>query len=286
MAFFETFDYLPKKYKLYTENGQSNLTFQFKRKGFLYKGLHTMLEKYFKNLYQRTMDEAYSLAHNEIISSLNSTKAKCLDCGASEGYKFNLLKSKTGLDRSSYYGIEWNKNLANEAQKNDLNVLQGDLNKVLPYDDSTFQCVFGLSVLEHLLNPCHFLKESHRVLDDGGTLVILTPNISTFFTAALILLGKMPSSGPHPDSDQLLAQEELFKVSDEGLIHDTETDTPVHRHLVVFSYRVLMSYIKMLGFKDIKGYGFGLYPFPNFAQPILEKLDPYHCHQMVIVARK
>lgn len=130
------------------------------------------------------------------------------------------------------------------------------------------------------------MNECYRVLDDNGHLVILTPNISTFFTAALILLGKMPSSGPHPDSDQLLTQEELFKVSSEGLVPDTETDTPVHRHLVVFSYRVLMSYFKMIGFKEVKGYGFGLYPFPNFTQPALEKLDPYHCHQMVIVARK
>lgn len=96
----------------------------------------------------------------------------------------------------------------------------------------------------------------------------------------------MPSTGPHLDSDQLLKQEELFKVSHEGLQTDTETDTPVHRHLVVFSYRVLMSYFRTLGFREIKGYGFGLYPFPNFMQPILERIDLYHCHQMVIVARK
>jgi hypothetical protein len=42
----------------------------------------------------------------------------------------------------------------------------------------------------------------------------------------------------------------------------------------------------MLGFEDVRGYGFGLYPFPNFLQPVLEKIDPYHCHQMVFMARK
>jgi hypothetical protein len=124
------------------------------------------------------------------------------------------------------------------------------------------------------------------VLETDGSLIILTPNISTYFTAALILLGKMPSSGPHPDSDLLMKQEELIKVSREGVLPDTEADTPVHRHLVVFSYRVLMSYFRMLGFREVKGYGYGLYPFPNFMQPVLEKIDPYHCHQMVIVARK
>jgi ubiquinone/menaquinone biosynthesis C-methylase UbiE len=245
-----------------------------------------MLQNYFKNLYRRTMDEAYTLAHTEIAGALMKPSSKCLDCGAHNGYKYDTLQNMAGLQRDSYYGIEWNEALALEAQQKGLNITQGDLNKTLPFENDSFDCVYGLSVLEHLLNPCKFLRESHRVLNDNGTLVILTPNISTFFTAALILMGKMPSSGPHPDSDQLLAQEEVFKVSHESLIHDTETDTPVHRHLVVFSYRVLMSYIKMLGFKEVKGYGFGLYPFPNFMQPALEKLDPYHCHQMVIVARK
>lgn len=124
------------------------------------------------------------------------------------------------------------------------------------------------------------------MLQHDGKLVLLTPNISTYFTALLILMGKMPSSGPHPDSDALLKNEELFKVSSDQLQPDTERDTPVHRHLVVFSYRVLRDYLKMIGFVEVRGYGFGLYPFPNFMQPVLERIDPYHCHQMVFVARK
>ena len=244
-----------------------------------------MFTTYFKNLYDRTMHEAYSLAHREIANSLQNG-GKCLDCGANHGGKFNVLKDMVNIQSSAYYGIEWNEEVVLEAQKKNLNVVQGDLNKDIPFPDNEFQCIFGLSVLEHLLNPCRYLRECYRVLDDGGRLIILTPNISTYFTAALILLGKMPSSGPHPDSDSLLKKEELIKVSDESLQHDTETDTPVHRHLVVFSYRVLISYFNMLGFREINGYGFGLYPFPNFLQPVLERIDPYHCHQMVIVARK
>ncbi len=190
------------------------------------------------------------------------------------------------IDKVSYYGIEWNKTLVLEAQKKHLNVVQGDLNRALQFPDNEFKCVYGLSVLEHLLNPCRYLKECYRILDQDGRLIILTPNISTYFTALLILLGKMPSTGPHPDSDQLLKHEEIFKVSHESLQPDTEIDTPVHRHLVIFSYRVLISYFRTLGFREVKGYGFGLYPFPNFMQPSLEKIDPYHCHQMVIIARK
>ena len=47
-----------------------------------------------------------------------------------------------------------------------------------------------------------------------------------------------------------------------------------------------LEYLESVGFDRVRGYGFGLYPFPNFMQPLLEKIDPYHCHQMVFIAHK
>jgi len=244
-----------------------------------------MLKQYFTNLYKRTMHEAYSRAHMEIIAALNDGGA-CLDCGAHTGQMFDLLQKEMGLEKERYSGIEWNESLVETARRKGLDIIQGDLNQKIALQDESYRCIFGLSVLEHLLNPCRYLRECHRCLEKGGTLVLLTPNISTYFTAALILSGKMPSSGPHLDSDALLKQEEIFKVSHESLQPDSETDTPVHRHLVVFSFRVLRSYLLMLGFEKVQGYGYGLYPFPNCMQRALERIDPYHCHQMVFVARK
>jgi SAM-dependent methyltransferase len=231
------------------------------------------------------MHEAYGLAEKEIASSLMNG-GECLDCGASEGYWLGRLKETINLPDDQYCCIEWDRRLVGLARAKGLPVVQGDLNRTLPFKNERFSCVFGLSVLEHLLNPCHFMQEAFRVLKPGGRLVILTPNISTYFTALLILLGKMPSSGPHPDSNSLVKAEEVFKVSPDELQWDTETDTPVHRHLVVFSYRVLQRYLSTIGFSKIQGHGFGLYPFPNFVQPIFERIDPYHCHQMVFVAEK
>jgi SAM-dependent methyltransferase len=244
-----------------------------------------MLKTYFKSLYKRTMREAYARAHYEVIAALHKG-GKCLDCGAREGQMFDILKQRINQDNSAYSGIEWDRSAVKAANSRGLNVIEGDLNRLLPFADGDFECVFGLSVLEHLLNPCRYLNECHRVLKAEGTLVILTPNISTYFTAALLLVGKMPSSGPHPDSDRLLKTEELFKASSDALQPDTETDRPVHRHLIVFSFRVLRSYLNMMGFRNVRGYGFGVYPFPNFMQRPLERIDPYHCHQMVFVAKK
>jgi len=244
-----------------------------------------MLHSYFKSLYKRTMEESYNLAFKEIANTLIDG-GRCLDCGAHEGGSFNRISKSVHLDKSRYYGIEWNEAAVRQAQLKGLNVTQGDLNRDMPFEDGQFQCVFGLSVLEHLLNGCAFMKECHRVLENDGKLILLTPNISTFFTIALLLIGKMPSSGPHPDSNALLAKEEIYKVSNDNITHDIESETPVHRHLVVFSYRVLRQYLSMIGFLEVQGYGFGLYPFPSFMQPVLERIDPYHCHQLVFMARK
>lgn len=244
-----------------------------------------MLSQYFRSLYQQTMRSAYETAYSRIAESVHPD-SMILDCGANNGWVFDTLKQRCDLRGDQYRGIEWNGRCVAEGQQRGLDIRQGDLNLHIDQTGASFSCVYALSVVEHLLNPCRFLKECHRVLRPGGQLVLLTPNISTYFTAALILLGKMPSSGPHPDSDALLRQEELFKVSSESQQTDTESDTPVHRHLVVFSYRVLRDYLRMLGYSKVEGHGFGLYPFPNFSQPLLQKLDPYHCHQMVFVATK
>jgi SAM-dependent methyltransferase len=243
-----------------------------------------MIQQYFKRLYNRTMAEAYQFAEAEVAKSI-SNGGTCLDCGAHDGERFFNLE-KHGATKSQYTGIEWHDDSASIARSRGLNVVAGDLNRRFPFPDESFDCVYGLSVLEHLLRPCHFMREATRCLRPGGTLVLLTPNISTFFTIALLLAGKMPSSGPHPDSDALLKGEELFKVSADSLHTDAEAEAPVHRHLVVFSYKVLRRYLQLLELVDIRGRGYGLYPFPNFTQPLLERLDPFHCHQMVFVARK
>jgi len=231
------------------------------------------------------MSRAYNAAYEHITSSVDPDSA-ILDCGANNGWTFDHISKKCEIERSQYRGIEWNARCVEEGRNRGLDITQGDLNIGIPFESEVYSCVYALSVLEHLLNPCRFIKECHRVLRPGGQLVLLTPNISTYFTAVLILFGKMPSSGPHPDSDQLLNSEEVFKVSSDNRKPDTESDTPVHRHIVVFSFRVLRQYLNMVGFSSVTGHGFGLYPFPKGVQPLMERLDPYHCHQMVFVARK
>lgn len=229
------------------------------------------------------MRQAYGHARESILAT-RGPDWKILDCGAHDGSNYSALNQISPVDRAAYCGIEWSAEHARQGRDRGLDVREGDLNKPMPFEDESFDCVFGLSVLEHLLNGCLWIREARRVLRPGGRLVILTPNISTYFTIALLVLGKMPSSGPHPDSNALIENEISLSVKE--LEAAVEGDTPTHRHLVVFSYRVLKKYLRIADFEDIEGRGFGLYPFPNFLQWPLEKLDPWHCHQMVFTVRK
>lgn len=243
------------------------------------------IQRILKGQYARTMTEAYAFARDAARSSPDASAF--LDCGCGGGHEWDLtlsdaMKKEIGL---RYTGLEWSASAVESAKARGLNVVQADLNKVLPVDSASQDCVIAYSVLEHLLMPCHFLTECHRVLRPGGRLVILTPNISTYFTALLILLGRMPSSGPHPDSNSLAKAHELVRVTtlDES---DLTKEMPEHRHLVVFSYSALKRHLCDVGFRIESAKGFGYYPFPKFIQPLFERIDPNHCHQMVFVCAK
>ncbi|MDP9341851.1 MAG: class I SAM-dependent methyltransferase [Actinomycetota bacterium] len=57
-----------------------------------------------------------------------------------------------------------------------------------PYDDGRFQTVLACEIIEHLvLDPMHMLLEIRRVLRPGGTLVLTTPNVTSFTSVSRVL---------------------------------------------------------------------------------------------------
>ena len=54
-----------------------------------------------------------------------------------------------------------------------------------PYPDGHFETVLGCEMIEHFLrDPMHCLLESRRVLEEGGRLMITTPNVSSLTSVA------------------------------------------------------------------------------------------------------
>jgi len=62
----------------------------------------------------------------------------------------------------------------------DLDIRECDLEEDnLPFEDESFDYVYSKSVIEHVYNTQHFVKETHRVLKPGGVTVQLTPDWAT-----------------------------------------------------------------------------------------------------------
>ena len=62
---------------------------------------------------------------------------------------------------------------------------------VFPYSDACFDLVLCCEIVEHLIrDPMHLLFECHRILVDGGLLVLTTPNAASLTSVGLALHGR------------------------------------------------------------------------------------------------
>jgi SAM-dependent methyltransferase len=103
---------------------------------------------------------------------LKSSRPKVLDIGCGNG-EF-LTKAR---DRGwQVAGVEVSGPAVEFARRDrQIDVREGSFTQ-LPFDDSSFEAVTVLDVLEHLREPRETLQSVHRVLKSGGALVIRVPN--------------------------------------------------------------------------------------------------------------
>lgn len=103
-----------------------------------------------------------------------------------------------------------------------------NLNERLPVDDHTFDCVACVDGIEHLEDPFNLVREFHRVLRPGGTLVISTPNISALRSRARYLVTGFHNKGKLPLTE--------------------EAPSPLH-HINLMSYPALRYMLVRYGFE-------------------------------------
>lgn len=97
---------------------------------------------------------------------------RLLDIGCSLGY-FVEAACARGWRAS---GIEISPVAANEAQEAGLDVAPGVLEDAA-FPDGSFDCVTMWDVLEHVSDPVRQMLEVHRILVDGGLVVVGTPDL-------------------------------------------------------------------------------------------------------------
>lgn len=113
----------------------------------------------------------------ELISGCLSGKLRVLDLGAGRGHmarRVGQLLEKRGLKPQECL-------IATDIYSESFEALEipfqeANFNKPLPFEDSSFDLVYSVEVIEHLRSPYDFLDECYRILRPGGKLILSTPN--------------------------------------------------------------------------------------------------------------
>ena len=162
------------------------------------------------------------------------------------------------------------------VEKNDLQLLKKtrrwefvkvEPDVIIPFADKSFDLIFHHDVFEHVNKPYLFLKEQHRVLKDGGTIIFSTPNLFRPGNILKLFLGTLK-----------------FPVVTE--------DSPVLgrlSHVQEFTSWNLKSYLEEIGFKKIEIIPtfFGIHPI-NFEISSFPKnnFSKSFCQIITVVAIK
>jgi len=116
---------------------------------------------------------------------------KILDIGCGEGTLGKLVKGKY----REVYGVDISPQALELARNAGLITTRVNINdEPLPYSESTFDTVVTLDVIEHVFDPHVFVKEIHRVLKAGGSLVVSTPNIRKLQRMYALIRGRFPKT--------------------------------------------------------------------------------------------
>ena len=156
------------------------------------RGLTKFYETYFRQRGTSDYDIEQTNASPRLINRfLNEIekrvpfKAKLLDVGCGRGVFLQIAKAR-GWD---VYGIEFSRIAASEARQKGLEVKAGTLIQA-KYPTSYFDVVTLFNVIEHLQDPLALIKETNRILKNGGILLIRAPNIDWLEFSPVILIRK------------------------------------------------------------------------------------------------
>ena len=152
-----------------------------KYKSPLVTGMHyqegsRLIRWYFYNRFDMALKLAYEVVKNgtHIVGEF----------GCGYGYFLpTLLKSFRSVVALDFGGIEdplsIPKELVNtelgDVENININYINGDIQR-LPFGDNVFDVLFVMSVLEHVPDTKKAIDELHRVLVEGGVLIIGAPN--------------------------------------------------------------------------------------------------------------
>lgn len=113
-----------------------------------------------------------------LVRDAGKLSGNILDLGAGSGFLSSLFASvPERAARKNGEGIEACDIDGSKFSVTGVKFTECNVNKGLPYADSSFDAVCVIEVLEHTADPYQVLSEIRRVLKPGGVLVFSVPNV-------------------------------------------------------------------------------------------------------------
>lgn len=123
-----------------------------------------------------------------------------------------------------------------------------DLSETLPMADASVDLVVCMEGIEHLPDQLFALREFHRVLKPGGTLIVTTPNVSNLVgrVANLAFESQLLRATPYA------AEEASWRMeTTEGASGQTRT-RHYYGHIFLVGIQRLRTLLRLAGFGDIR----------------------------------
>lgn len=225
---------------------------------------------------QQRKEDAQTLLNKIAGLELFQPNSKVLDAGCGSGNLANEVSKRYG---SMVYGIDLNEVAVQKAKELGIEVKVGDLDQTWPYADSSFDVVTAAEIIEHVINPDHFLNEARRVLKKGGHLVITTPNLAAWFNRLIFLFGYQPFFLEASTVDKTIGLKFTRKF--------TPNKTPVG-HTRCFTLKALKDILELHGYQIILVKGNTGYYLPKFMKPLDQFFSffPNLATDLTVVAKK
>lgn len=151
----------------------------------------------------RKVLKSYDLHREDACLGLLDGGDRLLDVGCGDG----TLLFKVAGSFNELHGIDISTARIRKAEreagkkfgrKNKFNFTSFNANERLPFDDSTFDAVTCVAVIEHVFDPYFIVTEINRVLKPGGVFVSEVPNIGYIRHRLALLFGRLPvTSSPY-----------------------------------------------------------------------------------------
>jgi 2-polyprenyl-3-methyl-5-hydroxy-6-metoxy-1,4-benzoquinol methylase len=138
-------------------------------------------------LVERANAGLHSHVERYILDKYPEKNLRILDIGCGTGAFLSRLK---GDGYTKLNGIDIDLSAAN-IDGISFSCIDLDSGK-MPYEDSSFDLIICIEVLEHIENVGIFLSEISRILSEGGNVVVTTPNVHSLEARLRnLLLGKL-----------------------------------------------------------------------------------------------